>query len=353
VSGVLDSAPPFIIDDGDPGTSFTGEWCPSGATNYYGTGSLYSCGPGLDTYRWTPTIAAAGDFEVAVWYATHKNRSSNVPITVVYDGGEQTFTFDQTVGGGTWHVLGTYPFAAGETGWVEVTDENGQASADAVRFTPMTPGETALLTVTLAGTGSGTVTSSPPGIDCGSDCSESYPLGTVVTLTATPDAGSEFVAWGGDADCTDGVVTMDEPTACTATFDLIPGGQPIIIDDGDPGTSFTGEWCPSGATNYYGTGSLYSCGPGLDTYRWTPTIAAAGDFEVAVWYATHKNRSSNVPITVVYDGGEQTFTFDQTVGGGTWHVLGTYPFAAGETGWVEVTDENGQASADAVRFTPR
>jgi hypothetical protein len=40
------------------------------------------------------------------------------------------------------------------------------------------------LTVTKAGTGTGTVTSDPPGISCGTDCSEVYADGTVVTLTA-------------------------------------------------------------------------------------------------------------------------------------------------------------------------
>src|SRR5439155_22641217 len=39
------------------------------------------------------------------------------------------------------------------------------------------------LTVNLAGTGSGTVSSSPLGISCGTNCSASYDSGTAVTLT--------------------------------------------------------------------------------------------------------------------------------------------------------------------------
>jgi hypothetical protein len=54
-----------------------------------------------------------------------------------------------------------------------------------------------VLTVTKSGMGTGTVTSSPAGIDCGGDCSEGYPLGTNVTLTATPNADSTFAGWGG------------------------------------------------------------------------------------------------------------------------------------------------------------
>src|SRR5262249_31175417 len=53
------------------------------------------------------------------------------------------------------------------------------------------------LSITLGGNMMGTVTSSPPGIDCGADCSEQYTSGTMVTLTATPMTGSVFVGWSG------------------------------------------------------------------------------------------------------------------------------------------------------------
>jgi hypothetical protein len=54
-----------------------------------------------------------------------------------------------------------------------------------------------LFTLTLRKNGNGGVVSSPAGIDCGSDCSETYTKGSSVTLTATPEAGSSFVSWGG------------------------------------------------------------------------------------------------------------------------------------------------------------
>lgn len=83
----------------------------------------------------------------------------------------------------------------------------------------------ALLTVTKAGPGSGTVTSSPPGINCGPDCSDSYAVNTPVTLTASPAPGSTVAGWSGDPDCADGSVTMNASKTCTATFNLT--GPPL------------------------------------------------------------------------------------------------------------------------------
>ncbi len=56
---------------------------------------------------------------------------------------------------------------------------------------------TRILTVVKSGTGSGTVTGSPGGINCGSTCTAVYGGSTVVTLTATPASGSTFGGWGG------------------------------------------------------------------------------------------------------------------------------------------------------------
>jgi protein MpaA len=79
------------------------------------------------------------------------------------------------------------------------------------------------LSVALAGSGSGTVTSSPAGIDCGSICSADFPSGTGVTLMATAAPGSSFAGWSG-AGCS-GIgsceVTMSAAQFVTATFDEV------------------------------------------------------------------------------------------------------------------------------------
>ena len=76
------------------------------------------------------------------------------------------------------------------------------------------------LTVTLMGSGTGTVSSQPIGIDCGSTCSYNFDLNTAITLTATPDPGSAFFGWGGA--CTGATptcqVAMTQSQSVSATF---------------------------------------------------------------------------------------------------------------------------------------
>ncbi len=79
------------------------------------------------------------------------------------------------------------------------------------------------LTVTKDGTGSGVIASLPSGIDCGNTCQASYAEDAQITLTATPDADSEFTGWngascGGENTCT---INMDAAKTVIAEFTII------------------------------------------------------------------------------------------------------------------------------------
>src|SRR5262249_309559 len=77
------------------------------------------------------------------------------------------------------------------------------------------------LVVNKSGTGTGTVTSSPAGINCGSTCSATFSAGQVVTLTATPSPGSSFSGWSGDPGCSGGSLIIGTFQSCTANFNSL------------------------------------------------------------------------------------------------------------------------------------
>ena len=78
------------------------------------------------------------------------------------------------------------------------------------------------LTITKSGDGSGLVTSTDGGINCGADCSQAYDQGKVVNFTITPDAGSALAGVSGDAECADIYwgIQMFSDIACNVEFRL-------------------------------------------------------------------------------------------------------------------------------------
>jgi len=101
----------------------------------------------------------------------------------------------------------------------------GSMTANVVCFTSTSSGgggaNSPALTVTFAGNGSGTVTSSPAGISCSRACLAQFTTGTTVTLTAAPNTGSTFASW---VDCDTPastnpcMVTLTSNRFVTATF---------------------------------------------------------------------------------------------------------------------------------------
>jgi alpha-tubulin suppressor-like RCC1 family protein len=75
------------------------------------------------------------------------------------------------------------------------------------------------LAVSIAGTGSGTVVSTPAGIDCRSTCTHTFAFGASITLTATADPGSRFAGWSGDCAGTEPCsFAMSANRSAVATF---------------------------------------------------------------------------------------------------------------------------------------
>jgi hypothetical protein len=93
------------------------------------------------------------------------------------------------------------------------------------------------LNVYKSGSGGGTVTSNPAGINCGAICSHGYSSGTSVTLTATPASGSTFVGWSGAGCSGTGTCTvnMNHNRAVTATFTAAPTQHTLTVSKSGTG----------------------------------------------------------------------------------------------------------------------
>jgi hypothetical protein len=124
------------------------------------------------------------------------------------------------------------------------------------------------------------------------------------------------------------------------------------VQDTPGGRTFKGTWCLANASHEFGTSSLRSCGKGGDSYRWTPTIAVGGTYDVYVWIPTWNKGSASVPVTVGHAAGTSVRTLNEQRSAGGWVLHGRYTFNSGTGGYVETNDSSGAALADAIRLVP-
>jgi photosystem II stability/assembly factor-like uncharacterized protein len=159
------------------------------------------------------------------------------------------------------------------------------------------------LTVTEAGTGTGTVTSSPAGISCPTTCSASFASGTMVTLNETPGMGATFTGWSGACTGTGACsVTMSAAEAVTATFasgttptTTTLSLSPTTVTTGSSGpvvmtarvAPTTGTGTPTGSVNFFENGTSVGSGTlssGTATFNYNPSALVAGTYSITAQY---------------------------------------------------------------------
>ena len=196
-------------------------------------------------------------------------------------------------------------------------------SPDSISLTQMFPPDESIFSVNMtragstptsyalgvanAGTGYGSVSSSPAGISCytpipgynylvAPDCAENFPGGTSVALTATPESGGTFAGWSGactgTGTCT---VTMDAAKSVTATFNAAPfvvATTKIITatsatittritfnpsDVGKSGAVYVTAWVPVGALSTLGISATANGQMSVTSTRDNPALAGAAN----------------------------------------------------------------------------
>ncbi len=156
--------------------------------------------------------------------------------------------------------------------------ESNTGNNTATDSTTIVSGVPGLLTVTKAGSGSGTVSSLDSGINCGGTCSQPYVLGSTIQLTATPAGAAVFTGWlgacTGAASCT---VPITGTHAVKATFAASsPGARILDIDantqygaatDGILIVRYLFGWTvPALTADALGAGAVRTGAPALPTY---------------------------------------------------------------------------------------
>src|SRR5882762_1408427 len=159
----------------------------------------------------TPTFSPGGGTYTGLVTVTISDATSGATIYYTTDGSTPTTSSAVYTTPLTFTRTTTLKAMAAATG---MTNSAVSSATYTIRFT---------LTASKTNLGSGTVTSSPAGINCGSTCSASYVSGTTVTLTATPAFLSSFGGWSGCDSVSGNVctVSMNSARSVTANFRLL------------------------------------------------------------------------------------------------------------------------------------
>ncbi|MGA9033123.1 MAG: InlB B-repeat-containing protein [Sulfuricaulis sp.] len=145
--------------------------------------------------------------------------------------------------------------------------------------------------------GSGTVTSSPAGINCGTTCKARYTSGTSVTLTAAAASGYSFSGWGGACSGTSATckLTITDRRRVTATFSQNVVISTLVNYALTVSKSGSGTVTSSPAGINCGTSCSASYASGANV---TLTAAAASGYSFSGWIGACSGTSASCTVSI-------------------------------------------------------
>jgi len=175
------------------------------------------------------------------------------------------------------------------------------------------------ITVTLAGDGGGSVSSSPLGINCGTACTADFSPGTMVTLSAFANNGSAFTGFSGA--CTGMTCTIDVTAAANVTATFVKTYTLSVSSSGSGDGTVTGGGINCTITAGVGSGACATTVPEGTVVPLTATPASGSRF--GAWGGVCSGASCS-PAVAADDNVAVSFVLQHTVtvtlagdGGGT------------------------------------
>ncbi len=136
--------------------------------------------------------------------------------------------------------------------------------------------------------------------------------------------------------------------------------QEVVLDNDDGGVTFAGGWSNSSSPIYYGAAGdlpyrFASTSLTETAYaRYRPNIPSDGFYPIYAWTRAGSDRASDQLYRVAHTGGITEVTINHRAVGNGLVYLGTYYFAAGTDGYVDISNRSTETGrvviADMIRF---